>query len=249
MKNKKKHEEHENHERWLVSYADFITLLFAFFVVMYATSTQNVEKEKKFENSIRAQFSMAGGAGNVAQVGTGAGGGSRGDVIDPVDLIQRRDVRNEELEEYVIRLLDKNMSAEERSKAVSGVRFDNIGVRISLNAANFFPPGSADLKRPAFESLNKVAKILKLANRNVIIEGHTDDLPVVGNKFASNWELASLRATSVLRYLIKVHKISPARLSAMSYADQRPIVQNTTEENRNQNRRIEILIINNEEER
>jgi chemotaxis protein MotB len=243
MKNRKKIDEHENHERWLVSYADFITLLFAFFVVMYATSTQNVEKEKKFENAIRAQFSMAGNVGQSTQQVAGAAA-NRGDIIDPIDLIQRRDVRTEELEETVIRLLDKNMSPEEKKKAISGVRIDNIGVRITLNAANFFPPGSADLKRPAFESLNKVAKILKMANRNVIIEGHTDDTPVVGNLFNSNWELASLRATSVLRYLIKVHKYNPAKLSAMSYADQRPLVPNTTEENRNQNRRIEILIIN-----
>lgn len=247
MRNKKKHEEHENHERWLVSYADFITLLFAFFVVMYATSTQNVEKEKKFENAIRAQFSMAGNVGQVGQQ-IGAAGGSRGDVIDPIELIKRRDVRSEELEEYVIRLLDKNMSPEEKQKAVAGVRIDNIGVRITLNAENFFLPGSAELKRPAFESLNKVAKILKMANRNIIIEGHTDDTPVVGKLFASNWELASLRATSVLRYLIKVHKMNPQMLSAMSYADQRPLVPNTTEENRNQNRRIEILIINNDDD-
>lgn len=236
----KKHEEHENHERWLVSYADFITLLFAFFVVLYATSTQNEEKEKKFEESIRANLKFAGAIGGEANTGAGP----LGQLFDPLEMIQKRRIGNEELEDSVDRLLEKNMSKEERQSAISGIHHDNTGVRIRLAASTFFPSGSAKLRLPALKSLDKVAQILKLANRNIVIEGHTDDQVLTGGNLESNWELASLRATSVVRYLIKYRSLDPKKISAASFADQRPIVENTSEENRAQNRRIEILIVN-----
>lgn len=234
----KKHEEHENHERWLVSYADFITLLFAFFVVLYATSTQNEEKEKKFEDSVKASFKLMGAAGNQNS------GAALGQVFDPLELIQRRDVGNGELEDNIERLLQKNMTEAEKKSAVAGIRHDQTGVRISLSASTFFPSGSAKLRLPALHSLDKIAKILKLSNRQIVIEGHTDDQAVLGGTVESNWELGSLRATSVVRYLMKYHQIDGKKLAAASYADQRPLVPNTSEENRAKNRRIEILIVN-----
>ncbi len=235
----RKHEEHENHERWLVSYADFITLLFAFFVVLYATSNQNEEKEKKFEESIRANLKLAVGLG-----ASNMGAGPLGQVFDPLEMIQKRGIGNEELEDSIDRLLEKSMSKEERKEAIAGLQHDQNGVRIRLAASTFFPSGSAKIRLPALKSLDKIANILKRANRNVVIEGHTDDLALTGGNLESNWELASLRATSVVRYLIKYHALDAKRLSAASYADQRPIVENTSEENRSQNRRIEILIMN-----
>lgn len=240
----RRQEEPENHERWLVSYADFITLLFAFFVVLYATSTQNEEKEKKFENSVRASFKMIGGGGDTNQNGTLNSNGSPGQVFDPLDMIQRPDVGSGELEDYIERILQKNMTEAERKATISGIRHDQLGVRISLSAATFFPSGSAKIRLPALRTLDKIAGILKVSNRNIVIEGHTDDLALVGGALESNWELAGLRATSVVRYLIKYQHIDPKRLSATSYADQRPVVPNSNEENRSKNRRIEILILN-----
>jgi len=236
---KRQHEEPENHERWLVSYADFITLLFAFFVVLYATSSQNEEKEKKFEDSVRASFKMIGGLGDKMN----NSGGSTGNVFEPEDLLQRKGVGNEELEDAIDKMLAKNLSAAEKKDSINGVKHDNGGVRIILSANSLFPTGSAKLRLPALKSLDRIAGILKLSNRNFVIEGHTDDQPVGGN-YDSNWELASMRATSVLRYLVKVHKLDPQKLSAASYADQRPLAPNTSEENRSKNRRIEILLLN-----
>jgi chemotaxis protein MotB len=237
---RKKPEEHENHDRWLVSYADFITLLFAFFVVLYATSSQNEDKEKKFEENIRAQFKMVGSIGD-SQNQTG---GVLGQVIDPINVFQNKNVGNGELEDYVQRILQKIMSEEERKLAIGGLRHDSIGVRISLAAATFFPVGSSKLRLPALRSLDKVADLLKLSGKKLIIEGHTDDQAIVGGQMESNWELASLRATSVVRYLIKYHDIDPKRLAAISYADTKPLVPNSNDENRAKNRRIEILIVN-----
>lgn len=242
----KKHEEHDNSERWLVSYADFITLLFAFFVVLYATSTQNVEKEKKFEEVMREKFRMTGGQG-AGTTGPRSGSPIGGNAVEVVDFFQRRNLPSEDLQEYIEQLLNKNMSADERKTTIQEIRHDDIGVRISLAASTFFPSGSAKLRLPATKSLDKIAHVLKLANRRIIIEGHTDDIPIVGGQFESNWELAGLRATSVVRYLIKVHKLDSTSLAAISYADQRPLVPNTTEENRAKNRRIEILIINSDD--
>jgi chemotaxis protein MotB len=232
-------EEPENHERWLVSYADFITLLFAFFVVLYATSSQNEEKEKKFENSIRASFKMIGGLGDKMN----NSGGPSGNIIDPEDVLQRKRVGNEELEVVIDRMLAKNLSAAERKDSLNGVRHEPGGVRIILSANSLFPTGSAKLRLPALKSIDKIAAILKLSNRSFVIEGHTDDQPSGGN-YDSNWDLASIRATSILKYLVRVHKMDPSRLSAASYADQRPLAPNTTAENRSKNRRIEILIVN-----
>jgi chemotaxis protein MotB len=247
MSRRRKHEEHENHERWLVSYADFITLLFAFFVVLYATSTQNEEKEKQFENSIRAKFHMvAVGFGGNAPPNMGSG--PTGQVFDPLELIQRRHLNTDDLEDYVNKLLDKNLSNKEKQEAIAGIRRDAIGVRITLAASTFFPPGSAKLKQPAVKVLNILGKILKNANRQIIIEGHTDNQPVVGNQFESNWELASIRATTVVRYLINIFKMDPAKLGAVSYGDTRPLVPNTSEVNRAKNRRIEIVIVNKEKD-
>lgn len=243
MARRRRQEEHENHDRWLVSYADFITLLFAFFVVLYATSTQNEEKEKQFEDSIRAKFHMVavGFGGNSAPM---MGAGPQGQVFDPLELIQRRRMNTDDLEEYVSKLLDKNLTPQEKQEAIAGVRRDAIGVRITLAASTFFQPGSAKLKQPAVKVLNILSKILKSSNRQVIIEGHTDNTPVIGNQFESNWELASIRATTVVRYLINVFQMDPSKLGAVSYADTRPLVPNTTEENRTKNRRIEIVIVN-----
>lgn len=245
------HEEHENSERWLVSYADFITLLFAFFVVLYATSSQNKEKEKQFEESIRETMKLpqaeggggGGGAGSgaAANMGTQAGfepgGGS---------TAQSRLANNADLQEKLEKEVSEKMSPEER-KTVISLRHDLFGVRMSLAASSVFPTGSAKIRREALPTLDKIAQMMKASTFKMLVEGHTDDQPIApGGSFDSNWELASARATQVVRYLAKVHAIPEARLAAVSYADQRPLAPNTTEENRTQNRRIEILFITGE---
>ncbi|UOF00271.1 OmpA family protein [Bdellovibrio reynosensis] len=237
----KKHEEHENHERWLVSYADFITLLFAFFVVMYATSEANEGKQKQFEESIKLNLHLAAAKADAA---------GRGSILEeamaeleaPVSGFPRKG-GPKEVEDYVERSLDKSMNGEQKQKSIQDVYHDSVGVRIALAASTFFPAGSAKLKMSALNSLDKVAEVLKSHQKRVIIEGHTDDLPIEDSYFPSNWELAGGRATAVVRYFVKYHKIDPKRFLAISYGDQKPIVPNDNEEHRAMNRRIEIFII------
>jgi len=237
-------EEPENHERWLVSYADFITLLFAFFVVMYATSNNDKEKQKSFEKSVRLNLRLSGGenlrAGG-AQEGN-VGGETSGETLIQLDGFPARGAPIE-AEQYIGRAIDKKLEGAEKEK-VQQLRHDAIGVRIALTSSQFFLPGGVKIKKSALSALDKLADILNESDKKIVIEGHTDNTPVVKNSlYESNWELASLRATSIVRYLTKYHKINPSRISATSYADTRPIKGNDSEEGRAQNRRIEIYLI------
>lgn len=236
---KKRHEEHESHERWLVSYADFITLLFAFFVVLYATSNVNIEKQKDFEESIKVELKF-----------TGRGSGGEGSALDQVmaELIMPignfpRSGGPKEVADYVERSLDKSMEGDQKKKAIQDIYHDGVGVRIALAASTFFNPGSAKLKFTSLKSLDKVAEVLKSHDRRIIVEGHTDNVPISGNQFASNWELAGNRASAVVRYLVKYHNLNPKRFISISYGDQKPIVPNDTSEHKAMNRRIELFII------
>lgn len=247
-KSKAHAEEHENHERWLVSYADFITLLFAFFVVLYATSSQNTEKEKKFEESIRENLKLPATAGIGGAAGAGGGGA--------VNLVQQggldaensagqqgRLAQNAEYQERLEKEIGRKFSDDEKS-AVTSLRHDVFGVRMSLAASMLFATGSAKIRREALPVLDKIAALMKTNQYKMLVEGHTDDQPVEpGGTFDSNWELGSARATQVVRYLAKVHGIPESRLAAVSYADQRPLSPNTDEESRAKNRRIEILFV------
>lgn len=244
---RRRHEEPENHERWLVSYADFITLLFAFFVVMYATSTNNIDKQKEFENSVRVNLRLAAAEKPSSQVPDAK------EII--AEYIQGKsgpetypqNAGSAEAADYALRFLDKNMDAATKKEMGLEVRHDVMGVRVSLAASSVFPEGKFKMKRSSLQVLNQLGTLLNQTNKKVIVEGHTDDQPIDSPTVSSNWELGSLRATSVVRYLIKYQNLDPKRLAAISYADQKPLVPNDTAENRAKNRRIEILIVSDDQ--
>lgn len=247
IKKKNKHPEHENSERWLVSYADFITLLFAFFVVMYATSTNNVEKQKQFENSVRAEMHLVG-----------SGSGSNNSDANPsnplTDTLKQlnqpigelpKNPSPKELKDYVERKMGTE-SMKHFKDSVTQVKHEWFGVRVSLASSTFFDPGSYKLKLSSLGALDSFFNEFKNRDSRIIVEGHTDNIPIKNGKVESNWELSSLRATSVVRYLIKYHNFSSGMITAAAYADTKPIADNDTDENRQKNRRIDILIISDE---
>ncbi len=243
---KKRHEEHENHERWLVSYADFITLLFAFFVVLYATSAADVKKQEEFEESIKKSF--------AGYVGLGSGGSafdqfndlrSQSFIPPVIQTFPQGNAGGQEVQNYVENRLEKEMG--EDGETVQDVYHDSVGVRIQVAASRLFPSGSADLRAESSRALDQLGKLLKDSNRKIIIEGHTDDEPIRTEKYPSNWELSASRATKIVRYLMAKHKIPGSKLTAVAYADQKPVVPNTSEENRAKNRRIEVLIVTGKE--
>ncbi len=245
-KNRKKgkDEEPENHERWLVSYADFITLLFAFFVVMYATSSNDQEKQKSFQDSVRVNLKLTGSGADSTEKGDAGniGGDKATDVLIPLEGFPANRGPGE-TKDYLNRFIEKKFDDEEKSK-IQELRHDALGVRIALASAQFFNPGGIKIKVGALKALDKIALLLKETDRKVVIEGHTDTTAVSKDApYESNWELASLRATSIVRYFQKYHDIDPKRMSAISYAETRPLKSNDSEEGRSQNRRIEIYII------
>ena len=235
MAKKKKHEEHENHERWLVSYADFITLLFAFFVVMYATSNQDQVKAEKFEGAIRNSLNLGqfGGGHNPINLESGSMIAPPGThMVDgsPIDL-----------QNYSMKKINTLLSAEERGKLIQDISNDGQGVRIRLQGSNLFEPGQTRLTGAAVEALNKLGIVLKRGQRRFIVEGHTDDQPseIPG---MTNWEIGAIRATTVLRHLVENFGIPANKTAAITYGDTKPIASNKDSLGRSENRRIEIYI-------
>lgn len=241
---RKRHEEHENHERWLVSYADFITLLFAFFAVLYATSQADTDKQEQFEKSIQREF-KAGyfGFGGSPKFDEFNDSSANSLIKPPIEVFPPVGAGPREVRDFIERRLEKDLPESERSKTITGIRHDAVGVQIQLAASRLFESGSAELSTDSVLALDRVGQLLKESGRKIVIEGHTDDEPVRTEKFPSNWELAAARATKIVRYLVARHKISPSQLVPVAYADQKPIAANDSPENRALNRRIEIKIV------
>ena len=251
MAKKKKHEEHENLERWLVSYADFITLLFAVFVVLYALSQLDLAKFKDLKISLQQAFAPTifktnGGAAPDPFDGPKSpeitmsednGPVSIMPQINPLlDLPEEAKKAKEDLEEAI---------KEGEMKGVS-VKVDKRGLVISLVNSVFFDSGSAQLKESAKQTLKKVALTLKkdFEGHKIRIEGHTDSDPINTAVYPSNWELSGARASAIVRHLIRDFKMDKKTFSAVGYADSIPIASNKTTDGKQQNRRVEIVILN-----
>ncbi len=139
-------------------------------------------------------------------------------------------------------VVEKKLTKDEKEKVQFELREDAFGVRVSLDASAMFDSGSTAMKKETLAIFDKVADLLKESNKNLVVEGHTDNQPISTAIYPSNWELAAARASTIVRYLIKVHSIAPSKLAAVSLADQRPVASNDTEVGRKKNRRIEILL-------
>jgi chemotaxis protein MotB len=229
---KKKIPEHVNHERWLVSYADFITLLFAFFVVMFAVSQVDSKRMGRFTEA----FSKALGEDMFPDRGRGFMPASDPEVKKTGQGEGQLPPELAELEKSL-----KNLSAENDSLKGLQVleRRNELVLRLADNI--FFESGDDSLKPPAVLMLHALAPELAKRRVDVRIEGHTDDRPIRTARFRSNWDLSTGRATAVLAKLA-AENIEPARLSAAGYGEFRPVAPNAAEEGRKQNRRVDLVV-------
>jgi chemotaxis protein MotB len=250
---RKRHEEEvDNKERWLVSYADFITLLFAFFVVMYSISSVNEGKYKVLSDSLEGVFNAPQKSTRPIQTGAelARSEGYKTDVInimpirstpEPADeqLKQKNYLENQELlqiaGEFEASL--ENLIEDEK---VTVRKMDN-WIEISLEDSVVFSSGGVEPVDEAFPVIEKIARILKAHDNAMLVEGHTDNIPIRTGAFPSNWELSSARAASVVRYLA-LEGVSPGRMAAMGYGEFRPVVRNDTPQGRRQNRRVVLLV-------
>ena len=249
MARRKRHvEEHENHERWLVSYADFITLLFAFFVVMYAISSVNEGKYRVLSNALTNAFK------NV----TGEPGGQPMSVIQgavplPVRPIAKPDKAAEQKKvgqrQKMKSVADDIMNTLQPLVAQGKVRLleTSRGVTIEINDSVLFSAGQAKLQPASVSAMLAIATVLAQSDFPITIEGHTDNVPIATAQFPSNWELSAMRATTVLR-LFNEGGVGAERLTAIGYGETRPLETNTTPEGRARNRRVSVLIDSNRPE-
>jgi chemotaxis protein MotB len=227
MARKKFDEQTENHERWLISYADFITLLFAFFVVMYSISVVNEGKYKVFSTSLGDAF----GGKNPA---TYMSPGQVQPLIPLPTLLAKRRAESLRREKELLRPLVK----EGKVRVTQNSR----GVSVEINASVLFDPGEAKLTPESDAALRALAVLLKDDPHAVQVEGHTDIMPISNALFPSNWELSAVRASSVVRLFID-SGVDPGRLTVVGHAANIPVAPNTTAEGRARNRRVAVTIL------
>jgi len=241
MSRRKRSIRHLNHERWLVSYADFITLLFAFFVVMYSAAQVDKRKVGKIATAIQVAFQQLGPFPTKANPPTlnpqepgifsnpppaGPVPGSEGN--SDLGTLQQ------ELEKAL---------APEISRGEVALRGGPEGLIISLREAGFFDSGSAEIKPSSEPAFSRMAILLAQRNFSVRIEGHTDDKPIHNSQYKSNWELSTARATEAVRLLITEYGFPPEHLAAAGYAEFHPVASNSSDEGRALNRRLDIVVL------
>lgn len=242
----------KNHERWMVSYADFITLLFAFFVVMYAISSVNEGKYKTLSDALGEAFSNKEQQVNEIdpiQIGTPP------TTIQPIPLENPETTEDVEekrkLSEEILKERKQLSEASGQFEQVLGpfiddklvaVKKNDYWIELEMNSEMLFLSGEAELSKKALPVLKKIVEVINPLPNMINIEGHTDDVPIDNIKFRSNWDLSSARATSVVHEFVKAG-INPLRLSAIGYGEFHPIGDNKTEQGRFQNRRVVLVLM------
>lgn len=260
MVRKKKPEEHSNHERWMVSYADFITLLFAFFVMLYSISIVNTGKFKILSESLTAAFTEPQRSLEPIQIGDLARSPAElpkvsvsdpdFEPIRPVEIRQMSmlaDVDPEELREASQQLDDIQKQVEQAmqdmiDEGVIAVNRSEYWIEITMNAEVLFDSGSATLYPRMVPVLTKLGKSLRDFPNNVHIEGHTDTVPISTDNYPSNWELSGSRAATVVR-LLEFSGVRPNRLAAVGFGEHYPVASNALASGRAKNRRVVAVVL------
>jgi chemotaxis protein MotB len=252
MARKKKRPEPANHERWLVSYADFITLLFALFVVMFAASNSDQKKAGQIAKAVQLAFKEMAiftpngkvvplyDTGNLPSDSKRVIGNDHS-AFDAAQIVAggaasataMRDIRSQ---------LEVKLKEELANQSVR-ISEDSRGLTISLAEAGFFSPGSAVMPPAALAAVDRIAATLRPFDYNIRVEGHTDNTPIHTTQFPSNWQLSIARSTFLLQYLISGTSLPPERLSAAGYGEYRPVASNATAEGRAANRRVDLVVL------
>ncbi|OFZ18053.1 MAG: hypothetical protein A2Z20_08050 [Bdellovibrionales bacterium RBG_16_40_8] len=224
----------ENPDRWVVSYADFITLMFAFFTVMFATSSQDAEKARQFENSIRQyliKFGAMGESGDKVNQGVE----HNTPIEQPLKIFPQGSQETQRVQKKIETYLQGSLTSKQINTLIRDITPDTYGVRLTLAGDILFENESVELRSSALPILDKIADIIKSTKRSVIVEGHAGEISTKNSTFPTAWELSSLQAAKVLRYFSKFHKIDANKLAVMAYGDQRPLPP--------YNNRIDLLIV------
>lgn len=265
---KKEAEEGPNHERWLVSYADFITLLFAFFTTLYAISTVDAQKMGKMVLSMKANFNN--GDFNSGSRTPSLSEGANGNTAIARETLQSLTMTSDlNLKDRTWKSIANLKASSAQKRVLSGekalgrlkrsietllgadvlkgnvrTRLEPRGLVVSLGEGGVFDSGSDEIKSEGKALLDTLATSLVSIGNHLRVEGHTDNVPIKNSKFPSNWELSTARATAVISYLIEKFGLDPETLSAAGYGEYRPTATNDTEEGKARNRRVDIVVLN-----
>ncbi|MFA7059351.1 MAG: flagellar motor protein MotB [Pedobacter sp.] len=249
---KKEPEKHANHERWLVSYADFITLLFAVFVVLYAMGQSDKKKVEEVMQSLKQSFGMATAGAVAPKINVipsksinilpsitpelsiaPSGKSGRGQGKTRAEEKDFRQIKSS-IEAYLVKQGAQNKVS---------LNITRRGLIVSLKEAGFFDSGQANIRPDAYELINTISEVMTQYNNPLRVEGHTDNVPINSSQFPSNWELSTARATNGLKYLLKHFDVDPDKISATGYAEFRPVADNATAEGRAKNRRVDLVML------
>jgi chemotaxis protein MotB len=259
-KRRKRKQEHVNHERWIVSYADFITLLFAFFVVMYSISSVNEGKYRVLSQTLNDAFQETNRSLEPIQMGelNRSSGDTIGSEQDSA-LIQTEQLQGpgtyqdqglniDEMPNSEAQRLSflaatiEDMLSDYVDQELVDVNFTEDRVIINMKDKMLFPSASAHLSRAAVKALRSISRVLDTVPNQIQVEGNTDNRPINTEEFPSNWELSAARAASVVHLMTRMG-IEPQRMSAIGYAEHRPVADNSTESGRAKNRRVSLIIM------
>jgi chemotaxis protein MotB len=258
MSRRKKEPEHVNNERWLVSYADFITLLFAFFVVMYASSQVDKRKVGRLALSIQVAFQELGvfdTSSTLIPLND-----SEAIPFSKIQVVENTE-RTSDMTRFVQPMkgilspspsrpmkdiqaeLEKALAPEIQGHIVE-LKASREGLIVSLREVGFYVSGSSAIRPSAKDAIDRLVAVLKTRSESLRVEGHTDNVPIHNLRFASNWELSTARASDLINVFIGRYGFSPRRLSAAGYAEFHPVASNDSPEGRARNRRVDIVILN-----
>ncbi|MEW8188968.1 MAG: flagellar motor protein MotD [Candidatus Thiodiazotropha endolucinida] len=259
-KRRKRKQEHVNHERWIVSYADFITLLFAFFVVMYSISSVNEGKYRVLSQTLTEAFQENSRSVDPIQVGEiNRNSGNMAGLDQDNALIQTEQIQgpgtyqdpglvmdrmpsNETQRLSFLAATIEDMLSDYVDQELVDVSFTEDRVIVNMKDKMLFPSASAHLSREAVKALRSISRVLNTVPNQIQVEGNTDNRPINTKEFPSNWELSAARAASVVHLMTRMG-IGAQRLSAVGYAEHRPVADNGSESGRAKNRRVSLIIM------
>jgi chemotaxis protein MotB len=241
------HQEEEAGEAWLLPYSDLMTLLLAVFIVLFAVSKIDAEKAQQISEQFAGTM-MNKSYTTGAASGTGSGGDGAAQTGGPLNIETQSELESF-MGEYELKKLenlktelDTKLHNQGMDQSVSTM-IDMRGLVIRLNNAIFFDSGSAEIKEQSEETLVEVASILNSIDNYIRVEGHTDNVPIRRSNYPSNWELSTARAVNVVKLFINKCNFSPDKLIAVGYGEFKPVADNSTEEGRANNRRIDVIVL------
>ena len=225
MARKKKKEDDIKTDGWMDTFADTMTLLLTFFILLYSISAVDSEKLKQLSEAL--QHSLTGNS-SIEEVQS----------IDDLKVELEKGTKYEDLAAKLNKIIEQNSLTDEIK-----IREEDRGIVLELDESILFDPGKANIKKSSLPVLDTIAKIIQETNNEIVAEGNTDNVPINNTEYKSNWELSTDRALNIVGYLIEKKNINPNRISIKGYGEFNPIAPNDNDENRSKNRRVDILVV------